>query len=596
MAVLEAPPATPAAPSPRRVRGGGDPWYRNAPYWLLTVLLALVVCGPVIVLISGSLSASPLPGKVPFDNVTFDNYKTVYGDSLVYSVLFDTVVYTVLATVIGIAVAFALAYLVARTNLPGKWMVYAAVAMALMIPGMLDAMAAVVLFSPRIGFVNKWIDTIFHTGPGFINIYSLGGMVALEAVRVVPTAFLMLAPLISNLDVSYEEAGEMSGMSRARVIRTVTAPLLRPGLLGIVIYQALTVLSSFEIPGLLGLPGRVYVFSTVIYSYTSPSGAQGSGLPQYNVASALGIVYVLAALVGLWLYVRALRTSQSFAVVTGKGHRAKKLDLRFWRWPVAVLVGLYLLLTTVLPILTLVWTSFTPYLLTPSIEAIDRLNTESWESLFRNDLLGDVIRNTLILVVGASTLVMVLSTMISWVTVKTRFKGRRLLDQLSFIPHGVPGIVVALGMIWIVLSLPGQPGYGTIGMLIVAVSIGYIAYGVRTTSAALMQIHNDLTESAAVSGMRGGQVWRRILAPLLARSALGLWLWAALQTARSTAIPVMLQAGGSYVAGSFLWVLWNQGHTSTAAAFGVSLFVVLLVLSGLVGLLALSSRWVRARH
>ena len=132
--------------------------------------------------------------------------------------------------------------------------------MTLAVPSMLQAMAWVLMMSPRAGFVNTFLVETFGLSSAPFNIYSIGGMIFIEGLRLVPTAFLMLVPLLRSMDPALEEAAVMSGASPISAVRRVTLRLMAPGLPAVLIYQLVTALEVFEVPGVRGLRARLCVF------------------------------------------------------------------------------------------------------------------------------------------------------------------------------------------------------------------------------------------------------------------------------------------------------------------------------------------------
>ena len=297
-------------------------------HWIVFLTVGAAVMTPLIFLVLGSFSLAELPTDISLSNLGFENYEEVWWDPDTYKVLNNTVIYTTGATAFGITGAAVLAWLVERTNIPGKLWIYAGVPMTLAMPGMLQAMAWVLLLSPRIGFLNRWSQSLFGLEQAPLNIYSLEGMIFIEGLRLVPTAFLMLVPLLRAMDPALEEAAAMSGAHPRATLRKVTLRLMLPGLLAVLIYQAMTALEVFEVPGILGLPSGIYVFSTKIYSILHSV----STLPAYGQANALAIIYVFIAIGATYLYARIISHSERFTIITGKGYRPRELDLGHWRW------------------------------------------------------------------------------------------------------------------------------------------------------------------------------------------------------------------------------------------------------------------------
>src|SRR5262249_35031508 len=155
----------------------------------------------------------------------------------------------------------------------------------------------------------------------------------------------MLVPLLRAMDPALEEAAAMSGARPAATVRRITFRLLLPGLLAAAIYQAMTALEVFEIPGVLGLPAGIHVFSTRIYAAVHAA----TGNPDYGRADALAILYVLLAILATSLYARVIGRSERFAMVTGKGYRPRRIDLGRWKGAAAALAFLYLALAIIVP-------------------------------------------------------------------------------------------------------------------------------------------------------------------------------------------------------------------------------------------------------
>ena len=132
-------------------------------------------------------------------------------------------------------------------------------------------------------------------------------------------------------------------------------------------------------------------------------------------------------------------------------------------------------------------------------------------------MIGRVIWNTMILVVVVSTAVVALSFVISLVVVRSKFIGRKILDQLAFSTHAIPGIVIGLAFLWIFLQANkiGIPDFGTVWFMCIAFTASYIAYGTRAMNAVLLQIHKQLAEAAVVSGARHWRTMKHIFLPLL---------------------------------------------------------------------------------
>jgi iron(III) transport system permease protein len=447
--------------------------------------------------------------------------------------------------------------------------------MTLAMPGMLQAMAYVLLLSPRIGFINKLIAPL---GIGPINVYSLVGMIFLEGIRLVPSAFLVLVPLLRSMDPSLEEAAAISGAQPSATLRKVTLRLMIPGLLAIAIYQGMTAFEAFEIPGILGLPGNVYVFATRVYAIINST----DGIPNYGEANALSIVYVIIGLSATMLYARVIARSERYSIITGKGYRPRMFALGGWRWPIFGLVFLFLLFSIILPFFVLLYISFLPFVQQPSLDAFHMMSFSNYSGLWDGPRVVNMLKNTFLMVVTASTLTVAFSFVISTIVVRSKFRGRKALDQLAFMPHAIPGIVMGIAFLWLFLEGRrfGVDLFGGVWSIAIAFTVGFIAYGTRSMNAAMLQIHKDLEEAAQISGAPQWRTVWRVLLPLMLPTLVGVWIWAMLQAVRQVGYPLLLTEGSeNEVLSVLVWRLWNEGQIGAVGAIGSIMIVVLLLVT-----------------
>ena len=539
-------------------------------------LVLFFVLAPLLFLILGSFSTARLPTDFSLSTMGLVNYFKVYTDPGTYELFTNTVIYVSGSVVLGISLAVSLAWLVERTNMPGKIWVYAGVPMTLAVPGMLQAMAWVLLLSPRIGFINKTLKDLFGANAPIIDIYSLGGMIFLEGLRLVPTAFLMLVPLMRSMDPALEEAAAVSGARPISTVRKVTLRLLAPGLVAVMIYQAMTALEVFEIPGVLGLPAGIYVFSTKIYAIVRTA----TFMPVYGQANALAMVYLVIALVTTHLYTRMISRVERYTIITGKGYRPRQMDLGRWRFAALGLVFGYLFFSIMLPFLVFLYTSFLSYLQSPSREALQGMTLKNYRLLAEYGEVGSALVNTLVMVVATASATTLLSFFVSLVVVRSKFWGRKLLDQLAFIPHAIPGIVMGIAFFWVFLKLDFLPIYGTIWAITIGFTVNFLSYGTRSMNASLLQIHKELEEAAYVSGARPWRTMWRVFFPLMLPTFAGLWIWVVLHAVRIAGMPLILYEGPkNQVLAILIWNMWDEGYVGAVAAIGTLLMVTLLLLT-----------------
>jgi iron(III) transport system permease protein len=386
----------------------------------------------------------------------------------------------------------------------------------------------------------------------------------------------MLVPLLRSMDPALEEAAMVSGAKPIRMLRRVTMGLMVPGLVAVTIYQAMTALEVFEIPGVLGMPVGVHVFATKIYAILQSNEV----LPVFGQANALGMLYLLIGLVCAALYWSLIRRSHRYQVVSGKGYRPRLTDLGAWKWPFLAVVVLFLFATIVLPFLVMLYCSLVPFLQAPSWGVFSRLTWEHYDTVFHYPKFTRTFWNTVIMVVATATVTTIGSFLISLVIVRSKFWGRRMLDQLAFLPHAIPGIVAGIAFLWLFLTLDM---FGTIFSIVVGFTFAFMAYGTRAMNAAIMQIHRDLEEAAGTSGAPPWRTMLRVFFPLMTPTFVGLWIWVVLLSVRVAGLPLVLYEGPkNQVLAVLIWNMWDEGDIEAVGAIGVllmsSLFLLVLLL------------------
>ena len=551
---------------------GGAQWIATA---VLGVVLGVLVVVPLVFLAVSSFRPGGLPWNPGF---TIQNYLAVYGDPALADMLVNTLVFVGGSVALAIALGATLAWLVERTDMPARPLVRAMVILPMATPPLLLAIAWIMLLSPRTGFLNKLLMQAFGLEAAPFDIYTMSGMVFVEAIAVVPTTFLILSPAFANMDPALEEAAAASGAGAGRIVFKVFLPLMAPALLSAAIFVSVAGFVVFDIPGAIGMPARIFVLSSQIYYWGNETP---TGLPLYGQISALAAVFLLVLLALGLVYQRATRRMTRYAVVAGKNYRPRPFALGRWRYAALAFACLYFVLAVAAPLLVLVWTSLMPFLTGFSLSAMDMITLSNHETVFANRRIADAAANTVVVAVVAATAVTVLSAVISWVVVRSSAPGRRLLDLLSFLPIAIPGVIIGTALIYVYIGLPVLSIYGTIWIIILAYTTVYLSYGTRSMNSVLIQLHADLEDAGSASGGTWFLVFRRITARLAMPGMIAVWIWVAAHAGRELSSALILQGRDNIVISTLLWDYWSAGQPNTAAAVGVWLIVTLGVLVGI---------------
>ncbi len=541
---------------------------------LVAVALALgyLVLTPLAVLIVSSFRRYELAGSIAFV-FTLENYRETYLTPTFLEALRNSAVYAAGGSAVALVFGVALAWVVERTNAPLRGLFTACAGAQFFVPGVLATLAWTLLLSPRTGLLNTALRVVVPVSVGPLDVNTMGGMIWVSAAQSYPLAFLALVAGFQTMDPSLEEAAAMSGGGTWDTLRRITLAISLPALVSSVLILFVRGLESFEVPLMIGTPGRIRVLTTEIYN-----AAAVHQPPEFGLSAALSMVLLVLSGLGVFFYQRATARARAFATIGGKGYRPRRIDLGRARYLVALACLAFFSLTLLLPLLALVWVSFFPFVAPPSLDALSRASLANYAYVFSYGGMLDAFRNSLVNSALVATAVVLITAAAAWIAVRSRLPGRALVDGLAFLPIAMPGAIVGVSIMLVYLTLP-VPVYGTLLIISIAHVTMFLPYGMRLASDALLRVHPELEEAAALSGASWTQAYRRILVPLLVPGLLAAWVYVVGISFRELSAAIFLVGPNSRLVSVFMYSLWKDGNTTTAATLGIVVLGVLVLVT-----------------
>ena len=502
---------------------------------------------------------------------TLGNYAAAYSSLETARLFLNSVLFATGTAAFSLVIGTALAWMNERTNTPFKKLFFGLALVPLIIPGILFTISWIMLASPKIGIFNLLLQSWFGTDYVFFNVYTLWGMIWVDGLHYSPMAFLLMTAAFRSMDPALEESAAMSGAGLWQVVRRITLALAWPAIFATLLILFVRAIESFEVPALLGMPAGIFVFTSAIYEaiHKYPS--------QVGLASAYGVTLLAITSIGVWFQSRLSDSGQRYSTVTGKGFRPRRIDIGRWRYLTAAIFIVYFLLIAAAPLFVLLWSSVQKYYSVPSAAALANLTLDPYRFILNHPAFLRSVWNSLLLSVGCATIIMLVTSVICWMVVKTRIPGRWLLDNLASLPIVFPGLVLGLAIMVFYLNV-GAAIYGTLWILLIAYITRFMPYGIRYNTASMVQIHRELEESAAMSGASWGSTFVRVVLPLLKPGLLAGWIYIAIVSLRELSSSILLYSPGTEVVSILIWELWENGQYVELSALGVMLIVLLFVL------------------
>lgn len=522
---------------------------------LTALLLSLLVLGPLLTLLSGSLSAERHTAYTL--NLTLANFELVFHGSRYLLALWNTLYIAVASTLIATAIGLSLAWLVARTDLPTRWMIHLGVLAPFFVSPFIGALAWGLLLSPKIGVLNRVLG-FFGIGP--FDIYTVGGIIWVMGLYYAPYVYMFVQSALYNLDPTLEEAAFMSGLSPRQTVMRVSLPLVAPAIMSGMLLTFVAAAGQFGVPSLLGTPARINVVTTYIYDLTNTTPSR------FNVAAALSVVLLAIACFAVWLQHRMMR-GRSYITVGGKSARPKILKLGRMKWPAWLAAVAFLLFSSVLPLLILAYVSFVPYY-SGEIHFGNLGLGHYADLLLSNQIAQRALGNTLLVSVGTACAAAALGVIVSWIQLRTRAWYRGAVDLALVLPVAVPAIVLGLAILWTWVNIP-VPVYGTTWLLFVGYLTGYLPFAVRSIAGVHRQIDKSLEEACSMVGGGWFATMRYVCLPLLKPGIAAAWTLLFIVFVRELAIAILLYAPGSEVLSVLIYNRWAEGDYNALAAMAM---------------------------
>lgn len=392
-------------------------------------------------------------------------------------------------TLATIVLAVPLALLTERSDLPMPRLVTILLVLPLVIPSYIAAYLLVAFLGPQ-GMLADFLGQ-FTAVQQLPSIYGFPGAFILLTLLCLPYVYLPVRAALRGMDPDQEEAGRSLGRSSWTVFRRITLPQLWPAIASGAALVGLYVLRDFGAVAIL----RYDTFTRVLYVQYRATFDRYSG-------AALALVLVALALIvlGFDFWSRSKGSLVSRAAGSKRPYRPYRLG----RWkPLALAFPLGVIaISLVVPLVVL------GFWLVRGLAA-----GETLALLLRPTL------NSLLVAGAAGIIVLAASAPLAILTVRAAGRQSRLLDRLSYLGYALPGIVVALALVYFGLSAAPFL-YQTVGMLLLAYLVLFLPLASGALQTSLRQVSPELEEAARSLGESSLGAFRRVTLPLL-RPGLG---------------------------------------------------------------------------
>lgn len=486
------------------------------------------------------------------------------------------------ATILALTIGGLMAWMVVRTDVPGKGIINILATVPYIMPSWTIAMAWTVLFKNQKSGGTPGLLEFFSGAPTPDWLaYGPFPIIISSALHYYTFFFLFVSAALLSIDSSLEEAGELAGAGRWRIMRKITFPLVIPAIASGFIMTFSKTMGTFGGPNVLGVPVQYYTLSTMLRSNT--------GIGNYGDGFVLAIMLILFAMVTIMLNQKVVGTRKSFETIGGRGFMSQKVKLRNWKVLLTGIVVVFEFIIAVLPLALLVYStlmlrsgdySLSNFTLAHWIGQGDIKINSGEPGVLLNPRIWRGAWNSIRLSLFTALFTAFFGVILGYAIVKGRgTRISKLVEQMSFIPYVIPGI--AFGAVYIsMFTKPVGPIpalYGTFALLVVVSVAKHIPYSARSGVSAMLQVSKELEEAAAIAGASPWVRFKRIIFPLTSTGFVSGFLLTFITTMRELSLIILLVTPSTAVLASMTMRYIENGNEQQADAVIILLITLVLI-------------------
>lgn len=519
------------------------------------------------------------------DEFTLTNWKTVFASDISNALLYKPILHSVsigaTVSILALALGAALAWLVTRTDIPFKKTLGFLLVLPYMFPSWFKAFVWLIIFkNDRVGGNAGLFQSLFQVSPPDWLSYGFIPIVIALTTHYYIFSFLLVGAALGSIGGSLEESAQILGASKIKTLRKITFPLVIPAILSAFILTVSKAIGAFGVPAFLGLPVRYYTLSTMIYNN------MGSGRPTEGFILSLVLIVIACLIV---YFNQRIIGKKNYETIGGKDSSENITKLGKWKMPVFTIVGGFVLVVSILPVILLAWQTL---MLNDGDYSLSNLTLHYWIGshdpqvangaigVFKNGRILDAFKNSVVIALIASVCAALIGLLLGYVITRgNNSMLSKVTDQLSFLPYLIPGIALSA----IYLSMFSKPTlflpalYGTLAILILITIVKELPFATRAGTSTMIQIGGELEEAAKVSGASWFRRFSKIMLPLSRKGLLSGFILVFISGMKELDLIIMLVTPTTNTLTAFTFGLQEQGYPQTANAIVTIIIVVIII-------------------
>jgi iron(III) transport system permease protein len=507
---------------------------------LLFLLLAIFLLYPILAVLIKSI-------KGP-QGFTLSYYLKFFLKGYYFRSLLNTLALGFINTAVCLIMGFCLAYLTTRGPLYLRKPLKFISMMPLIAPPYLFAISLIILFGHN-GIMTKAFGIKW-------SLYGFTGVVVAQTLAFIPLAYLMIENTLRSLNPNLEESAYDLGASEVRIIRTITIPLLAPGLLKAGLLVFVMTIAEFGNAAILG--GRTPFLAPDTYTMIIGEG-------DFEMGSVLSVILIIPCIIIFFLH-NYILTGKKFTTIGGKPVASEPRKITPFVQIPFLMISCAAGLAIVICFGVVLMASFTKIL---------GINNELVFSHIKNFDSNLAIYNSIKISLIAAFIGAIIGTLLAYVIVRGKFFGRSFIEMISLSGFALPGTVIGIGYL---LAFNAPPIKLTGGIMILALNcvFRFLAVGVEAGISKLHQINIEIEEASADLGANFLTTFHRIVLPIMFPAFIAGFIYTFMTALVSLSAVVFLVSPGFELAAVRIFDRAVYGEIGNASATTMKLVVIVI--------------------
>jgi iron(III) transport system permease protein len=473
---------------------------------------------------------------------------------------------SIFAVVLGTLLAWCASLLPQRIRAAGEVVPL----LPLVVPPVAAVTGWVFLLSPRVGYLNwmlRQTPLFSDLSEGPFNIYTVTWIILITGLLLSSFVYVFVLTGLKNMGQELEAAAAAAGARPFRRFFTITLPLLRPSIVFAAGIVFLLGMGQFTAPLLLGRTSNTNVLTTEMFFLTLKYPID------FGLGAALGFPILVAGVVVVIAQRFLLSEQRRYVVVSAKA----KYDMRQTRWWAAAVIGLYFLVTTILPLLALLYVSFSPFW--SGRIRFDTLTLDHWNAVLGNPVLVRAIWTSVQTAFIAIAILIPVGFLMAYALLQSTSLPRPIrnaIDIIATTPMAVPASLMGFGLLFS-YSQPPFHIYGTLLVLVVTYVTLMIGHATRLQLTTLMATGPEFLEASKACGAGAVRSFRRVLLPMARKGIAATAALTFVLLFHEFSASLMVRSARTQVIGSVMYDVYTGGSFGEVAVLAIVMVAVTVV-------------------